>query len=279
MTPVSLRRQIEQEYDPAQESREDWQSRVLRGVAQLERFGQALTEDESEKLVWKARYAEDVHGMDLSVQVSSLKKLFGDVLLYEDKYTEGEYNGRLSALMEMLRARGTEMSASVNRMFSSVGTGMPSSLGASPEQARGQLAGSQQAGGPARVPLAFTPPRKAEVDMLRDEVQTLRAQLTGSPGGTETENTLAKATSLQTEAIAAALRTKEQKHSVVKITPTFRWPLLGDDGPDANEVEDFYEKYEDLCRLANDGRGMNATEHLTTLLSCLRGSEDLQERE
>ena len=177
MSPVFLRRQIEQEYDPAQESREDWQSRVLRGFAQLERLGQALTEDEMEKLVWKARYAEDVHGMDLSVQVSSLKKLFGEVLLDEDKYTEGEYNGRLSALMEMLRARGTEMSASVNRMFSSVGTGMPSSLGASPEQVRGQPAGSQQAGGPARVPLAFTPPRKAEVDMLRDEVQTLRAQI------------------------------------------------------------------------------------------------------
>eukprot|EP00969_Alexandrium_andersonii_P321577 14208756-Alexandrium_andersonii.AAC.1 len=31
----------------------------------------------------------------------------------------------------------------------------------------------------------------------------------------------------------------------------------------------FYEKYEDLCRLANNGRGMNPTEHLATLLSCL----------
>ena len=30
VTPVSLRRQIEQEYDPSQESREDWQGRVLR---------------------------------------------------------------------------------------------------------------------------------------------------------------------------------------------------------------------------------------------------------
>ena len=39
VTPVSLRRQIEQEYDPSQESREDWQRRVLRGVAQLERLG------------------------------------------------------------------------------------------------------------------------------------------------------------------------------------------------------------------------------------------------
>eukprot|EP00969_Alexandrium_andersonii_P001630 71467-Alexandrium_andersonii.AAC.1 len=52
---------------------------------------------------------------------------------------------------------------------------------------------------------------------------------------------------------------------VVKVTPTFKWPILGDDGPDAKEVEEFSEKYEDLWRLANDGRGMNPAEHLTTL--------------
>jgi len=52
VTPVSLRRQIEQEYDPSQESREDWQGRVLRGVAQLERLGQA-----SQKTRWKSWFA------------------------------------------------------------------------------------------------------------------------------------------------------------------------------------------------------------------------------
>ena len=84
---------------------------MLRGVAQLERLGQALTDDEVEKLVRKARYAEDLCGMSLSEQVSWLKKVFGEVLLDESKYTEAEYNGRLAALMEMLRARGTAMSA------------------------------------------------------------------------------------------------------------------------------------------------------------------------
>eukprot|EP00969_Alexandrium_andersonii_P218307 9641562-Alexandrium_andersonii.AAC.1 len=61
---------------------------------------------------------------------------------------------------------------------------------------------------------------------------------------------------------------------VVKVTPTFKWPMLGDDGPDAKGVEEFYEKCEGLCRLANIGRGMNPTEHLATLLSCLRGSKE-----
>ena len=74
--------------------------------------------------------------------------------------------------------------------------------------------------------------------------------------------------------IAQALKSKETRRSTIKVAPTFKWPILGDDGPDAKEVEEFYEKYEDLCRLANDGRGMSAMEHLTTLVSCLRGSKE-----
>eukprot|EP00969_Alexandrium_andersonii_P256817 11354067-Alexandrium_andersonii.AAC.1 len=61
------------------------------------------------------------------------------------------------------------------------------------------------------------------------------------------------------------LKGNRTQPSVVKVAPTLKWPILGDDGPDAKEVEEFYEKYEDLCRLANDGRGMNPAEHLTTL--------------
>ena len=50
--------------------------------------------------------------------MSYLKKTFGEVLLDEESFDEVEYNARLGALMEMLRARGTEMSASVHRIFS-----------------------------------------------------------------------------------------------------------------------------------------------------------------
>eukprot|EP00969_Alexandrium_andersonii_P138263 6114347-Alexandrium_andersonii.AAC.1 len=70
------------------------------------------------------------------------------------------------------------------------------------------------------------------------------------------------------------LKGNRTQPSVAKATPTFWWPILGDDGPDAKEVEEFCENYEDLRCLANDGRGVNPTEHLTTLLSCLRGSKE-----
>ena len=76
-------------------------------------------------------------------------------------------------------------------------------------------------------------------------------------------------------ALAKVLASRDNtRHSTIKVSPTFKWPTLGDDGPDSKEVEEFYEKYEDLCRLANDGRGMSPLEHLTTLVSCLRGSKE-----
>ena len=59
-----------------------------------------------------------MQGFDLSRQVSYLKSTFGEVLLGEAEYSEAEYNGRLAALMEMLRSRGTEVSENAGRIFS-----------------------------------------------------------------------------------------------------------------------------------------------------------------
>ena len=93
--------------------------------------------------------------------------------------------------------------------------------------------------------------------------------------GTPAQDSLAQAITVQTEALQAMLEAKEGvRHSVVKVQPTFKWPRLGDDGPDSKDIEEFYEKYEDLCNLANDGKGMNPTVHLTTLVSCLTGSKE-----
>ncbi len=47
---------------------------------------------------------------------------------------------------------------------------------------------------------------------------------------------------------------------------------LGDDGPDSNEIEEFYDKHVDLCRVANDGRGVTPLERPTTLASHLKCS-------
>eukprot|EP00969_Alexandrium_andersonii_P052754 2317590-Alexandrium_andersonii.AAC.1 len=43
----------------------------------------------------------------------------------------------------------------------------------------------------------------------------------------------------QTQTLMQVLKGSKAQPSVVKATPTFKWPILGDDGPGAKEVEEF----------------------------------------
>jgi hypothetical protein len=62
--------------------------------------------------------------------------------------------------------------------------------------------------------------------------------------------------------------------STIRINPTIKWPMLSDDGPDSKDVEEFFERFDETCALANDGAGMADAERLKVLLSCLRGSRE-----
>ena len=286
-TASKLWEALQTEFDPAREERSVWQARVLEAVGRLTAMGFVVPESEMEKTIRKAGYAELIQKMALAEQVTYLKAAFGQVLLDEENYVETEYTARLEAMMDMLRARGTAPSRSAHRMFSGSETkpsperpGREGDLRDEGGGAAGVATPSREGGAGGRHPefqLRTPPPRTAE-RTLEQEVAYLRGKLQESedrrPPGGAAENALARAIELQTEAIAQALKSKEVRHSTIKVSPTFKWPTLGDDGPDSKEVEEFYEKYEDLCRLANDGRGMSALEHLTTLVSCLRGSKE-----
>eukprot|EP00969_Alexandrium_andersonii_P210672 9305687-Alexandrium_andersonii.AAC.1 len=60
------------------------------------------------------------------------------------------------------------------------------------------------------------------------------------PGSAGAADALAAALGRQTKTLIEVLKGTKTQPSVVKATPTFKWPILGDDGPDAKEVE-FYE--------------------------------------
>ena len=61
----------------------------------------------------------------------------------------------------------------------------------------------------------------------------------------------------QSELLEQALALKQQPRSTIKVEPRITWPKLGDDGPGGNEVEEFYEKLEDIFGVANNGQGMS----------------------
>ena len=63
-----------------------------------------------------------------------------------------------------------------------------------------------------------------------------------------------------------------KRHSTIRVEPKIQWPHLGDDGYGGREVQDFYEKFEEFCNLANDGEGLADREMLIALKNCLKQS-------
>ena len=68
------------------------------------------------------------------------------------------------------------------------------------------------------------------------------------------QDVLVKLLQKQTEILGKAFEKKDKKKSsVIQVNPVIHWPKLGDDGPEARQITEFYEKFERLCGLANDG--------------------------
>ena len=81
---------------------------------------------------------------------------------------------------------------------------------------------------------------------------------------------LAEALEAQTRALVAGMA--RPQGSTIRVEPRVTWPKLGDDGSGGREVEEFYDKLEEIYGLANSGKGMAAKEMLVALKSCLHSS-------
>eukprot|EP00969_Alexandrium_andersonii_P125797 5561621-Alexandrium_andersonii.AAC.1 len=53
---------LDEEFDPTKKSREEWQARMARVSAQLERAGRPLTDAEKQRLVREGKYCEALQG-------------------------------------------------------------------------------------------------------------------------------------------------------------------------------------------------------------------------
>ena len=274
VAPASqLLEELSAEYDPSIMNRLEWQNYVAGVSEQLTRLGYVVSDADVLRISKRTTYCEAVYGFTLAQAVSYLKGEFGRVLMEEETYEAGEYQTRLEVLMEMLRRRGQEVSQSARRLFSEPVTGtLPSPERVGAAMPHGAVLGAAPKAAAGRAPLVGAMPR---FRLDGDEGGGRRPAAGAETPRAETDGSLAAAINAQTAALAKVLASRDNtRHSTIKVSPTFKWPTLGDDGPDSKEIEEFYEKYEDLCRLANDGRGMTPLEHLTTLVSCLRGSKE-----
>jgi hypothetical protein len=232
--------------------------------------GHSMSDEGLPKLVAKGPYAAKIYTMSPAEQVEYSQEDFMKVLVEEGRDLPPHvYQGRTNSIMEMLNGRGPELSSGIHKLFSTGGEGK----------------GTSRDTGSLRVGLDDGPtPVKRKRAAEDSEGESVLESLLGNPSRTKTSQVrssggLEEAIREQSAQISAAVQLavgqkKETRHNVVKVSPTIRWPILADGGPDSKDAEEFYDKYEELCSFANDGRGMNPKKHLRTLQSCLRGSEE-----
>ena len=56
--------------------------------------------------------------------------------------------------------------------------------------------------------------------------------------------------------------------SIIKISPTVKWPILDDDN---NQVKEFFIEFERVCGLGNEGKGIEYREMIELLPQSLKG--------
>ena len=64
-------------------------------------------------------------------------------------------------------------------------------------------------------------------------------------------------------------------NSTIKVEPRMAWPELGSGSGKPEEAEDFIRSFESMCKLANNGRGMPASDMVLTIGNCLKKGRKL----
>ena len=62
------------------------------------------------------------------------------------------------------------------------------------------------------------------------------------------------------------------KGQTIKVEPKLNWPTLSDANTGGRDVEEFYERFEEMVGLANNATGMAYLEMMVCLKGCLAGS-------
>ena len=117
---------------------------------------------------------------------------------------------------------------------------------------------------------AQTPIPPQFVEMMEKSMETNSAMMRANQENSNKQVEVFK------ELIQAAQKTPtaaKKKSSVLQVKPEIKWPKLGDDGPGGKEIEIFYERFEEVASICNDGEGMSDREMLLVLKSNLSDSK------
>ena len=279
-----LRRRLLLDIDPIKETLAVFSSRIDRIATVIALHADPVSQQELNEIKIRGEYMLFLHGLAGDTQVTFLKDQLSDVLITEE-LQELEREIRSRVLMELLRARGQRASKNTENLFSTA----TNSKDPTPEKSFPSL--TQRVMNP--TPTATPQPKRSASGNKRYAEQssagggdTPRSKYSRKPGTYDDDRcsqasphgneVLAEAIQAQTAAMLELMKSRGEKKlsSTIRVNPTVQWPKLSDEGPDCREVEEFFEKFDETCNLANDGAGMADKERLKVLSACLRGSRE-----
>ncbi len=295
-TPVTLGREVIKEFVPGGETLERFQNRIARQAQALSVLGEPLGEGVLEVLLARANYQHQLYSEvpdDPAKQLRILKRNFAFELL--DMDGSPEQAGRLGALESMLQSQGVDTTDLRSMVALGVdvaptpirgaasSSGFPQSHGPSAQPAVPAIPHFPIHGTGVRTPVTHRPPvdpvMDAEMTEMRERLRRQEVELAATkllagqpPTPPPAPAGMLELMESQQKLLQAVIDKPKEHRSTIKVEPKVWWPKLGDDGPGGKEVEDFYEKFEDICSLANNGTGMADKEMLVALKSCLHGS-------
>ena len=290
-------RKLFRPYDPEKDTLENYVDKLRRQVRAVRHHGRPVDESVYQSLVGKAEIVDALH-REFPLDYQSQKDKIVAEIAFEYQQTDltvpdGAQVLKIKVLEELARERNVDLDE-VRGAVDFGGHDAPSPLRAM--HALGGLDGGRAETPPPKrgaagvevyniaedEALPQTPEKKAmreTINRLKNEkaeaelALAAASALAGGPGTplANVERILEK----QTELIAAAVAPKPGKKSTIQINPKFTLPHLNDEVKSGTEVEDFYNKFEELVGLSNEGTGMADKEQLLTIRSCLHGSRRL----
>jgi len=216
------------DFDPSRETWEEFGRRAVQAERTLTSLGFGVDVRAAERHMRKSAVIKEMMGMGPSQQISHLKQAYASVLLDPTTDTSGL---RKPILEELLTQRGLRVDeATVESLVSGTSSSAP---------------GSEAGGAASPAPAPQMPEEKSP-----DPPPGLQGASLG--GSAALAEAFSKAMKAQTAALAAALKDRP-KQSTIRINPHVEYTVLGDED---NDVEQFFERFDEICALANDGTGM-----------------------
>ena len=259
-TPESLQKLLDKHFEPDAESLDRFLTRLSRVSVALAAQEFPVDEDLYRCKCWDAELRGELHPLNPAQQLAYLKRLFADMVVGTDKdMNDTERDWRLEVIQGRMSGHGF---TSPMRYVTKLAAGSPPSYQGTPFQytvpGLPQLSatipdlpafGATRAEGRYGMGVG-TPSSRANGDGQEASAMAVMMERLERMEKHSKEGAFAEAMKQQTDMLSRIINKPEtSRRGAIRVEPKVAWPVLD---PDNQNVDEFFDEYENICGLAND---------------------------